>query len=449
LARDGRERFKPQRFITMLKAALYSLLRFAARGSDVEEYRELINRHPAAELRNDLLIRLLRFCQEQNPYYRAVLAGKTITVDTFAELPVLTKALIGTRFDDLRSDGLKIKTYLNSSGGSTGLPVTLLQDSEYANWSGACEAQYFREFLNVAPHRVKKVVLWGSERDTFGQRNLRATLSNWLSNTVFLNTFDISRRDLLEYVERINECRPHFIKGYAGSLYEISRVINSHKLTVHSPKFVCSSAEMLRDFMRREIEQAFNAKVYDFYGSREVGPIAGECGHGRKHIFVYNNIVETVDDDGNTLNNGLVGRILVTNLHNYSMPLLRYDIGDTGSMSDVPCPCGSDLPYLVELKGRITDHFKTKDGSLVHGEYFTHLFYFRPWVAEFQVNQLELDHIQICIVKNLPPDDADIRDIESKIRLVMGDDCKLTWEYLECIPRTAQGKHLFTRSLVG
>jgi phenylacetate-CoA ligase len=432
----------------MLRTALYWSLRRAVRGADSAQHARLIRDQSSADLNAQFLIKLLTFCQAYNPYYRRLLSGKRITSDTLAELPPLTKETIKKNFVDLKSEGLSLKTYLNSSGGSTGLPQTFLQDHEYQNWSVATESCYFRTFHGISPDRVRKVVLWGSERDTFKQRNLRGKLSNWLSNTLFLNTFNVREQDWLRYVEAINRYRPYFVKGYAGSLYEIARVINRLHLTVAQPRFVYSSAEMLRDFMRREIETAFRAKVYDFYGSREVGPIAGECREGRRHIFVYNNHIEIVAESGTPAPEGEVGRISVTNLHNYSMPLLRYEIGDTGSLSTAPCPCGSPLPYFGELKGRITDHFKRSDGTLIHGEYFTHLFYFRPWVKEFQVNQLAYDHVEIYVVRQSEVRPEDIADVEAKIRLVMGDDCRVTWEYVEAIPRTSQGKHLFTRSLV-
>jgi phenylacetate-CoA ligase len=432
----------------MLKSALYWLIRRAARGRAVESRQRLVQCQSAAILNEAWRVKLLSFCQVHNPYYRRLLTGKSITPDSHSELPLLTKDLIKRHFDELKSEGLRIKTFLNSSGGSTGLPQTFVQDSEFANWSAATEAQYFREFHGIAPHRVRKVVLWGSERDTFKQRDLRAKLVNWLTNTVFLNSFNVTEQVWLGYVKTIDRCRPHFIRGYAGSLYEIARIINRRRLTVHRPRFVYSAAETLRDFMRQEIEAAFGAKVYDFYGSREVGPIAGECREGRRHIFVYNNHVEVVDPGGAPLPEGQVGRILITNLHNFSMPLIRYDIGDTGSLSTASCPCGSKLPHFVELKGRITDHFKLRDGTLVHGEYFTHLFYFRPWIKEFQVNQLAFDQVQVCVIKESEPVAADVLEIESKVRLVMGDDCRVTWEYVDVIPRTPQGKHLFTRNLL-
>jgi phenylacetate-CoA ligase len=431
----------------MVKAAFYSLLRRAVQGNLEKNLHTIASRQPA-QLSQEFLSELLRYCQANNGYYRAFLAEKLITPAALAELPLLNKQIIRQHFSELQSRDTGLKTYLNSSGGSTGVPQTFVQDSEFLDWALASEAYYFREVHQIDPRCVRKVVLWGSERDTFKQRNLRGRLSNWLTSTVFLNTFQVAESDLVGYVERINEYRPHYVKGYSGSLYEISRVINKRKLSVHQPRFLYSSAETLRDFMRAEIEEAFGAKVYDFYGSREVGPIAGECRQGRKHIFTFNNHVEVVDERGKPLPEGRIGRILISNLHNRAMPLLRYDIGDTGSLGTERCPCGVDLPQFAELKGRITDHFKKPDGGLVHGEYFTHLFYFRPWVSEFQVNQLARDLVQICIVKAAEPPPTDLLDIEQKIRLVMGENCRIAWEYVAQIPRTPQGKHLFTRSLV-
>jgi phenylacetate-CoA ligase len=430
----------------MLKSSVYRLLRRALRGKDAQRYYALIKTRPARELNSEFLAALLAFCRERNAYYRKLLAGRLISADVLPELPILTKEKVRLHFEELKSEGAGRKTHLNSSGGSTGLPQTFVQDEEYGNWAAACETYYFQEFHGVEPLKVRKVVLWGSDRDTLKQRDIGAKVTNWLTGTVFLNTFQVNEDDWRNYIEIINRSRPYFIKGYAGSLFEIARVIRKHNLKVHTPRFLYSSAEMLRGFMRREIEQAFGAKVYDFYGSREVGPIAGECREGRRHIFTFNNHVEVVDDEGAAVKDGEPGRLLITNLHNYSMPLLRYEIGDTGSMSRSPCPCGNPLPYLAEIHGRITDHFKRPDGALVHGEFFTHLFYYRPWVTEFQVNQLALDHVQIAVVKGSEPPAADLADIEAKVRHVMGPDCRVTWEFVPAIARTAQGKHRFTVS---
>ncbi len=185
----------------------------------------------------------------------------------------------------------------------------------------------------------------------------------------------------------------------------MARAARKYNVRLYQPKFVYSSAEMLRDFMRKEIEEAFNTKVYDYYGSREVGAIAGECSMGCRHVFVMNNLVEILDDTNRQVRDGEEGKIIITNLHNYSMPMIRYDIGDLGVMSADRCGCGSSLPVLERLTGRVTDHFLLRNGTRVHGEFFTHLFYFRDWVEQFQIDQLDYDYLRISVVPNLTIDE--------------------------------------------
>ena len=391
------------------------------------------------------LAKLLTFVGECNGYYSELLSDAEIE-----SLPVLTKETIRQRFEDIQSVPQGPSPHRNSSGGSTGQPATFIQDANYVSWLNATQGYYFREFLGVQMNTVKNVWLWGSERDSLSlkERYIRGRVANFLSNKVFLNTFDVDEKRWIEYIEVIRRYRPHYVAGYAGSLYQMARVAREHNIKLHQPSFVYSSAEMLRDFMRSEIEEQFNVKVYDYYGSREVGAIAGECVKGNRHVFVMNNLVEVFDDNDQPVTDGSEGRLIITNLHNYSFPMIRYEIGDTGALDSLSCECGSKLPVLKQLTGRITDHFILASGKLVHGEFITHLFYFRDWVDQFQVDQLEYDRLRIKIVCRDAVDEHDIQDITCKIQLVMGANCKLEWEYVDSIDKSPQGKFMFTRCLI-
>ena len=393
------------------------------------------------------LAELLAFVKEHNEYYSGLLLDR----DGFESLPVLTKETIRQQFERLQSVPQGPRPYKNSSGGSTGRPTTLIQDASYSSWSNATQGYYFREFLGVGMNTVKNVWLWGSERDSLRLRELRfrSRVAGFLTNRIFLNTFDVDERRWLEYIEVIRRYRPHYVAGYAGSLYQIARVAREHNIRLHQPYFVYSSAELLRDFMRSEIEEQFNAKVYDYYGSREVGAIAGECVQGNRHVFAMNNLVEVFGDDDRPVVDDLEGRLIVTNLHNYSFPMIRYEIGDTGALDPQPCTCGSALPVIKQLSGRVTDHFILESGKLVHGEFITHLFYFRDWVDQFQVDQIDYDRLRIRIVCRDVVNENDIRDITQSIRFVMGPSCKLEYEYVDSIDKSPQGKFLFTRRLIG
>jgi phenylacetate-CoA ligase len=378
----------------------------------------------------DTLLQVVQHC----PYYQPFLREHP----AISNFPILTKSLIRQNFATLQNTQSTGYRYRNSSGGSTGRPITIIQDRTYASWSEATLDYYFQTFQGIDYLAVPKVVLWGSERDTLKERDLIGKVYNYLSNTLFLNTFNVRDAQWGEYLDTLTQVKPYFIKGYAGSLYELARAARRLGKSPYQPHFLYSSAEMLRDFMRKEIEEVFQAKVYDFYGSREVGPIAAECHKGRLHLFTFNTYLEVEPD----------GRFLVTTLHNHSMPLIRYEIGDTGKLGQGTCRCGSPLPWLAEISGRITDHFRTQSGNLVHGEFFTHLFYGQGWAQEFQVNQTELDTVEILIVPATALPAEDLKSIEHKIRRVMGDGCEITWKEVAAIPKTAQGKHLFTRCLL-
>ena len=96
----------------------------------------------------------------------------------------------------------------------------------------------------------------------------------------------------------------------------------------------------------------------------------------------------------------------------------------------------------------MSDHFVRRDGGLVHGEYFTHLFYFRPWVESFRVDQLEYDHIRVQVAQLDKVDEDDVGEITRDIRTAMGNQCKVEWCYVDQIETSPQGKHLYTRSYV-
>lgn len=396
------------------------------------------------------LERLLAHAARNVPYYRERLSLDGDLLAQFKRLPPLTKDQIRVHFEDLKSEDLGRRRWVtNSSGGSTGRPITLVQDRDAYDWRRATVHYYFRRFLDADDVMDPKVVLWGSERDIFRQRDPKRRLYDWATRTTFLNSFRMSDARMADYVAAIDAARPAYVQGYAGSLYELARFATAKGLGIRPPRFVQSAAEALRPHMREVVERAFGCRAYDFYGSREVGPIAGEASDGKLYVFDFHNHVEIVDARGEPVPPGGEGRVLVTTLHTYSMPLLRYDIGDTAVRSRQPGAL-FELPTLDRVTGRVTDHFVTATGELVHGEYLTHLFYFQDWLKEFQVLQTEVDRVEIWFV---PVPGTALRAparaaLEAKIRLVLGERCRIAWRPVDEVPRTPQGKLLYTRSLV-
>lgn len=405
------------------------------------------------------LKRLILHCYDRVPYYHRVLDEIDIINDgdvdlsKFSEIPILTKEILRNNHKDLISSDYQTRRwYYSSSGGSTGEPVQFIQDDTYDRWGRAANWYYHNNFLGIDRIKCKEIRLWGNVRDIFqGGLGVRGKIQNLLMNTIILNSFRMDETSLEKYVEIINAEKPAYIRGYAGSLFELCNYIEKQQLSIHQPMIVASAAETLNSNMRGRIEKTFGIKLYDFYGSRETDNIAGECKEGLLHIFTFRNYVEVLDDNNRPITEGKEGRIIVTALHNYSMPFIRYEIGDLGVLGPKTCNCGSILPTLSKVTGRITDHFYLKNGTSIPAEFFIHLIgvvCYSEEIRQFQVIQEKYDQIRIRIVsKN---DNRDYRniDIENRIRQVMGSECNIIWDCVDEIPKTRSGKYLYTISKV-
>lgn len=437
-------------YSTMLRAK-GPMLRYLAEYEETQWYSP----DEIREYQRKQLGKLLRHALDHVPYYRRIMQeyhlidNDNICLDRFSGLPFLTKNILRDRFEELKSDDLDQRSwYKNTSGGSTGEPVTFIQDREYSEKGNAKTIWGSRiAGKDICDPEVK---LWGSERDLLeGTEGLRAKVGNFIRNEKLLNSFKMSESDMTDYIRQINRMHPKIVVAYVQSAYELSRFSLERSIPIESVGAIITSAGTLYPFMRELISDAFHAPVFDRYGSREVGNIATECDkHLGLHVNMETQLVEVIDEKGDPCPSGRQGEIVVTSLINYAMPLIRYRIGDMGIWADGECACGRGLALLERITGRTVDVFSTKSGSKVDGEYFTHLIYFKDWVEKFQFIQEKLDLIKVKIKTKDKPIDKDIVEMEDKIRFVMGQSCKIEFEFVEDIPVLGSGKYRYTISNV-
>jgi phenylacetate-coenzyme A ligase PaaK-like adenylate-forming protein len=403
------------------------------------------------------LHQLLRHCRKAVPYYADLLkkapCGESGTIDPREELlrlPVLTKHTIRTNLEGLQSTDLQHRSWShNTSGGSTGEPVRLVQDAEYEDRSRAI-TMVFYSLLGYQTGQAT-VRLWGSERDVEGGTGSpKARFFNWLTATTWLNAFLMSPVRMRQYVETLNRVRPRLIVAYAQAAYELARFVEREELAVAPQRVVVTSAGTLYPFMREKIAQVFGCQVYNLYGSREVSDIACEI-PGTEGLWVapWGNYLEILDDEGMPVRPGEEGNIVVTCLTNYAMPLLRYWIGDRGALLVEQASGGSGLQFLKHVSGRNVDVFRTRGETLVDGEYFTHLLYFRPWVWKFQVIQKDYEQVLFKVVRtNGDAPRGELEEIAAKARRVMGSNCRVDFEFVSELPPHPSGKYRYTISEV-
>ncbi len=439
-----------------LKDAMYG-----APFATTREYREILNwtasdRLAVQNRQEERLTSLLLHSQRHCPYYRRLLEEtgvvdrSTVRLEEFQKIPFLTKEIMRGNIPDLLSDERRSrKVYRNTSGGSTGEPIPFYQDNVYkaSNWATVL---YYNHALGkeLGDREVK---LWGSERDILqGNIGFKSQLKNFLYNRLLLNAFRMTPEMCRSYVDQINRFRPVSIWSYVDSIYQLARYVEREGINIEPIPAVITTAGTLDNEMRHFIERTLLTRVYNQYGSREVGPVAAErLDQKGLVLFEWSQFVEVVDSAGNPVPPGGTGEIVITLLSNYTMPLIRYRIGD---MAMVPLEEDfSELPLrrLSSVTGRVTDYFIRKDGALVHGEYFTHLFYHRNWVRRFQVVQETFDRVSVNLeCENRPEKDEEI-EIEKMIQKVMGHECRVDFEYLDQIKPSSSGKYLYTFSKVG
>ncbi|MBD3196716.1 MAG: phenylacetate--CoA ligase family protein [Candidatus Lokiarchaeota archaeon] len=408
-------------------------------------------------LQQERLFNLIKYAIKFIPYYRNIAKSRNITIsresifEDILQFPILTKDIIRENRNDLHSDLNRYDYIVNTSGGTTGEPIKILQDKTYKARSEASNI-LFDEFGNY--HLGDKLIrLWGDESEIINMSKgvFKDIKNKVLKNTIFQNSFKLSEDLIRKYIVEINREKPKIIIAYVQSIYELAKYIRRKNLHVHSINSIITSAGVLTEKMRNFIEETFQSQVFNRYGSREVGIIAMSCENSNLlHLNMHQQYVEILDKDNKRLEEGRKGNIIITNLHNYLMPLIRYKIGDIGALNYSKCKCGRGTIRLENVYGRVVDVFKNSKGDLIDGEYFTHLFYFREGIKKFQVIQNEIEHI---VIKIVPQDDQKINkdfedDIINKIKIVMGKDCKIGFQYVSDIPPPSSGKFRYTISNV-
>lgn len=395
---------------------------------------------------------LLLYAYNHTEYYRekfdeiGLIKNGDVDRECYKDIPILTKEIIRQEGNRLVSDeAQKRGMYKNTSGGSTGEPVTFVQDRGYFSNNFADKLLFAS--LNGKKAGEKEVKLWGSERDILeGTIGFREKLINWCYNRIFLNSFVLTPETMRSYLEEINKTKPKQIWTYADSIFQLAKFANENEIKMHSPKNIISTAGVLYEEMRSEITKAFpNTNVLDQYGSREAGVIGCEIG-GKRGIRIFDHSVKVEICDintGNVTSEG-EGELLVSSLNNYSMPLIRYKIGDVGKKNDDLSNYEGSFSVLEKLTGRTNTHLKNRDGSKLHGEYATHLFYNKKWIENFRVIQHSYEDIefQIVLKEGCSENAEQLTQMKEELKVVL-PDCEVTVNYMDEIPKLKSGKYQF------
>lgn len=441
----------------LLRKAAFPLLqkRWYPRSGEYGRELQSVEFTDAATLRErqqHKLRAMLHHAATTTPYYRELFAncGIRLRIDPFETLnriPILTRSLLNENREHMVSESVDRASLIrNSSGGSTGEPVHLYQDTTYQEYAHASQA-FVERWWGVKPG-ARTASFWGADRDL-------ATL-DWKSRLVTdvcqvrtCNAFTMSEPELRAFLEMLAGWKPEYVVGYASALALVAQFLSRHPEIAIQPIALKTTAEALSPSQRVTIEQGFHAPLYDFYGSREVNNLAAECKeHSGLHVNSLFRCVEILDSDDRPCPPGTPGRIIVTDLTNFAMPMLRYENGDIAMWSESACACGRPFPLLQSILGRQSDFITVPSGKLIHGEFFTHIFYDFPKVRQFRLEQLTVTEVRVEIVVEAGAEtSALLAAVAERVRAVL-EGAHIEVVAVDEIPRTSTGKFRFTTSRV-
>jgi len=384
---------------------------------------------------------LLEHVYRSVPYYQKkyALAGIELedikTREDFAKLPPLTRDEVKAFRAEMCSEGYKNRLIPHATGGSSGVPTQFFITRDSYDWRCAASARAY----SWSGYRTgeRTLYLWGAPVGRVS-RLAKAKLGGYrfLRRELVVPTFVQTPELWQNTFEAALAFRPSFIVGYVSSLEQFARFLLTQHLMIPGLRAVLAAAEPVYSGTRELAEKAFRAPLYETYGSREFMSIAAECEqHNGLHIHAENLLVEAESD-----RHGEPSELLITDLHNYGMPFIRYRIGDLGFLSDSVCRCGRGLPLIRRVEGRTLEMIRTSDGRMVPGEFFPHLLKDIGEIQEFRVQQQSLEDVVLSVVLSRPLSHNSEAFLRQEIAKVFTPATRVIISPVDEIPRLPSGK---------
>jgi phenylacetate-CoA ligase len=394
---------------------------------------------------------LLTHAGEHVPYWRETFRRLAFdprevrTREDLAALPVLTRDIVRERYVDLVDPVHGRLNVKKGTSGSTGVPLKFEYCLSSESWRQAVRIRAY-SWSGYRPG-LPVFYYWGliNERPT-GAQGVKVVLDRVSKREVFVNSIrqdDAARRSALDQLRRM---RPAAIVCFTQSCAQFARWILDRGLRDWDDIPVLCGAEAVLPADRAVLCQAFGPNVFETYGSRETMLMAAECeAHAGLHLSEENLLVEVAHAD-KAAPAGDTGDVLVTDLHNYGMPFIRYQNGDLARMAPPPaagdrCACGRGLRKLERVEGRRADTLRDREGNPIPGIVFHVLLADgrQEIIRQFQAVQRARGDVVLRVVRgphwSQERFDAVVRNLEGYLR-----GLPFQVEYTGSIAPSASGK---------
>lgn len=401
------------------------------------------------ELQQRRLRQLVRHVYLHVPYWNAAMDERGLTPEDIqtpedlSKLPLLSKQTVreDLYFDLFADNHQKSEMLKISTSGSTGEPMVLYGDRRQLEmrWATTLRATEWTGWR----FGDRQARLWHQTLGMSKTQVFRERLDALFMRRLFIPAFELTEEKINELVHRLRKFQPVLIDGYAESFNFLAHYASKNDVEDLSPKAIMTSAQIMPQQVRELIETEFNTKVFDKYGSREFSGIAYECDqHDGHHIMSESYIVEILKDN-RPAKPGELGEVVITDLNNYAVPLIRYRLGDLAIAMDPNeiCACGRSLPRIGRIEGRAQAIVFAANGRWLPGTFFAHFFKdYDHAILQYQVVQDRRAEITLRVVPNFGYSPVIMESILEKLRGYMGRDMKIDVELMNEIPLLATGK---------
>lgn len=396
---------------------------------------------------------LIRHAYNHCPYYtnlfRSIGAVPQDIKDPsdYERIPVLTKDNLRENLEDLVATNFsREEIHRDATGGSTGNHTPFYRDNKCLEIKKAAELR-FDSWAGCKPGE-KRAFYWPAIQDfSKADTSVKSKIKRWLLEPeLMLYAGILDNATLDSHHRHLAHFRPRLMRAFPNPLSIFSKyVLEKGKDNLHIPSIMCVGEPLLPSH-RRQFEVTFSSEVFNCYVSRECGNIACECSqHNYLHMNSELLYIEFLNEKPDT-----PSKIIITDLYNYGMPFIRYQIEDMGRRIEKKCECGINLPLMDIGACRISDFIISPyDKSLISGSSFLHYMIAEgPEVGQIQVIQDAVNHLELRIVRSSNYSQDKLKHFDKVISHMFKGKMNYDITFVDRIGRERSGKYRFVISNV-